>query len=59
MKGDLKMNTKAVKIIGIVATVGGAVANVVASAVSKKEQDAKIAEEVSKAVAEALGNKEN
>lgn len=53
------MNIKAVKIIGMVATVGGAVANVVANIVSKKEQDAKITEEVSKAVAEVLGNKES
>lgn len=53
------MNSKAIKIIGMVATIGGAVASVAGNWASKKETDGKIAEQVTKAVAEAVGNKEN
>ena len=55
----LIMNIKAVKIISALATVGGAVANVIANFATKKEQDAKITEEIANAVAKAVGNKDN
>lgn len=52
------MNSKAIKVIGMVATIGGALASVAGSWASKKETDDKIAEQVTKAVTEALGKKE-
>ena len=48
------MNGKVIKAIGIGASVIGAVASVAGSWATKKETDDKIAEQVTKAVAEAL-----
>lgn len=52
------MNNKLIKIIGVGATLVGAAASVVGSLATKKETDAKIAEQVAQAVAEAMSNKE-
>lgn len=48
------MNSKVIKVIGVVASIGGAIATVAGNWATKKETDGKIAEEVTKAVAEAL-----
>ena len=48
------MNGKAIKIIGIVASIGGAVATVAGNWASSKETESKIAEKVTEAVAKAL-----
>lgn len=53
------MNGKAIKAISLAATLVGAVAGVAGSWASKKENDEKIAEEVSKAVANALKKETN
>lgn len=47
------MNMKVIKVIGIAAAVLGAGLSLVGNWASQKQQDAKIAEEVAKAVAEA------
>ena len=53
-KEELVMNTKLIKGIGIAASVIGAVATVAGNWATNKETDNKIAENVTKAVAEAL-----
>lgn len=53
------MNSKWIKAIGIVASVGGALATVAGSWATKKETDSKITEEVAKAVTKALEKKES
>ena len=53
------MNNKLVKVIGMGATIIGAVATVAGSWASKKETDDKISEKVAEAVAEAIGKKES
>ena len=53
------MNSKVIKIIGVVASIGGAVATVAGNWATKKETDDKIAEKVMEAVAEALEKKES
>lgn len=50
------MNGKVIKVVGIAANVLGIVCGLVTNYVSKQERDDKIAEEVSKAVAEAMNN---
>ena len=47
------MNGKAIKIIGIATSVVGAVATLVGNWAGEKQQDAKIAEKVAEALAEA------
>lgn len=49
------MNGKAIKIIGIAASVVGAAATLAANWAGEKQQDAKIAEKVAEAVAKASG----
>lgn len=49
------MNNKAIKVIGIVASVVGAAATLAANWAGEKQQDAKIAEKVSEALANSLG----
>ena len=49
------MNTKTIKIIGMIASIGGAAASVIASWAGEKQQEAKIAEKV----AEAIANKQD
>lgn len=53
------MNSKLTRRLSIAVTIVAAGVNLLSSVVSKKEQENKIAEECAKAVAEALGNKEN
>ena len=48
------MNGKAIKVIGIVASIGGAVFTVAGNWATKKETDATISKKVTEAVAEAL-----
>ena len=48
------MNSKVIKVIGVVASIVGAIATVAGNWATKKETDGKITEEVTKAVAEAL-----
>lgn len=45
------MNANRVKIIGLIASLGGAAASLIASWASEKQQDAKIAEKVAEAIA--------
>lgn len=47
------MNGKAIKIIGIVASVAGAAASIIGGWASEQQQDAKIAEKVAEAVSKA------
>ena len=49
------MNTKAIKILGVVASVAGVAATLVSNWAGEKQQDAKIAEKVSEALAQASG----
>lgn len=49
------MGSNAIKILGVVATVGTVALNLLSGWVSKQQQDAKIAEEVAKAVANLPG----
>lgn len=49
------MNTKAVKIIGIAASVVGAVATLASGWASEKQTDVKITEKVAEALAKANG----
>jgi hypothetical protein len=51
--GECFMNTKMVKVIGIAASVIGAVATLVGQWAGEKQQDAKIAEKVAEALAKA------
>ena len=51
------MNGKAVKIIGVVASVLGAAATLAGNWATAKETDEKIATRVAEAVAEAVSNK--
>ena len=46
------MNGKAIKIIGVVASILGAAATLAANWASEQQQDAKIAEKVTEAIAE-------
>lgn len=46
--------TNLLKIVGVGATVLGGIATIVSSLITKQQQDAKITEEVAKAVAEAM-----
>lgn len=48
------MNGKAIKIIGLVASIGGAVATVAGNWASKKEMDETIAKKVTEAIAETI-----
>lgn len=47
------MNTKVIKVIGVVAAVGGAALSLLGGWASEKQQDAKIAEKVAEALANA------
>lgn len=47
------MNIKVIKIIGIVASVGGAALSLLANWAGEKQQDAKIAEKVAEAITNA------
>ena len=49
------MNSKAIKILGVVASVGGAALAVLGNWAGEKQQEAKIAEKVSEAIAKASG----
>jgi hypothetical protein len=58
-KEECFMNSKTIKIIGVLASIGGAAATLASNWASKKEADEKIAEHVTKAVAEALKKESN
>ena len=49
------MNSKTIKVLGIVASVGGAALAMLGNWTGEKQQEAKIAEKVSEAVAKATG----
>lgn len=49
------MNSKAIKILGVVAAVGGAALSVLGNWAGEKQQEAKIAEKVAEAVTKATG----
>lgn len=49
------MNGKAVKIVGLAATVVGALATIAGNWAGEKQQDAKIAEKVAEAIANNAG----
>lgn len=49
------MNSKAIKILGVVASVGGAALAVLGNWAGEKQQEAKIAEKVAEAVANVAG----
>lgn len=53
------MNTKVIKIVGIVANVVGIAASLASNWSTTKQQDSKIAEEVAKAVADHFEKKES
>ena len=52
------MNINVIKVIGVVSSIASVGATLASNWVGKKEQDAKIAEAVSKEVSKALGKNE-
>lgn len=49
------MNTKVIKVLGVVASVAGVAATLVSNWVGEKQTDAKITEKVAEALAQANG----
>lgn len=49
------MNAKTIKVIGLIASVGGAALSMVANWAGEKQQEAKIAEKVAEAMASKQG----